>query len=99
MSNPRRAGTFWTDVWQVFMPHKIRVFMWHACNSTLPTKTKLFQRGIVPSFACPICNKHLETEKHILWDCSYARAVWQASIISSLSVLDTEIFTSNDFLA
>jgi hypothetical protein len=33
MSNPRRAGTFWTDVWQVFMPHKIRVFMWRACST------------------------------------------------------------------
>ena len=42
-SNPVRLNAFWNGKWKVNVPHKIRVFMWRACNSILPTKTNLFK--------------------------------------------------------
>ena len=68
-------------------PHKIRVFMWRACSSILPTKTNLFKREIVSSNTCPTCQDGAESVLHILWDCAYAKECWQNSPLSHLCTL------------
>ena len=83
-SNPRRSNIFWKKLWGADVPNKIKTFMWRTCNSILPTKTKLFQRGIVASSSCPVCHDEAETEKHILWECDFAREAWTNSSLEFL---------------
>uniref|UniRef100_A0A2N9F8H0 Reverse transcriptase domain-containing protein n=1 Tax=Fagus sylvatica TaxID=28930 RepID=A0A2N9F8H0_FAGSY len=86
-SNPVRLNAFWNGIWKANDPHKIRVFMWRACSSILPTKTNLFKRGIVSSSTCPTCQDGAESVLHILWDCAYAKECWQNSPLSHLCTL------------
>jgi hypothetical protein len=86
-SNPMRLNAFWNGIWRANVPHKIRVFMWRACSSILPTKTNLFKRGIVSSSTCPTCQDGAESVLHILWDCAYAKECWQNSPLSHLCTL------------
>ena len=86
-SNPVRLNAFWNGIWKANDPYKIRVFMWRACSSILPTKTNLFKQGIVSSSTCPTCQDGAESVLHILWDCAYAKECWQNSPLSHLCTL------------
>uniref|UniRef100_A0A2N9GQD2 Reverse transcriptase zinc-binding domain-containing protein n=1 Tax=Fagus sylvatica TaxID=28930 RepID=A0A2N9GQD2_FAGSY len=83
-SNPERLHAFWKSIWRVNVPHKIRVFMWRACSSCLPTKTSLFTRGVTSFSLCPICLDEAETMLHSLWDCGFAKECWQNSPLSHI---------------
>ena len=83
-SNPGRLHAFWKNLWSIDVPNKIRVFMWRACSSILPTKTNLFKRGIVSSSTCPNCNDEAETILHSLWECAYAKECWLNSPLSHM---------------
>ena len=43
-SNLRR---FWSRVWSMQVPHKIRHFVWRACCDALPTKTNLMRQKVI----------------------------------------------------
>ena len=43
-SNPARLHSFWNGIWATQVPPKIKTFIWRACNDSLPTQTKLFDR-------------------------------------------------------
>ncbi len=68
----------WTAIWSAKVQPKIRVFMWRACLDILPTRTKLFDRGILSSFSCQWCEEDPETSSHVLWQCDFAQRVWSA---------------------
>jgi hypothetical protein len=57
------------------------MFIWKACHNLLPTKTKLFHRGVCENQSCPICLREDETVEHCVWDCLTANDVWGASVI------------------
>uniref|UniRef100_A0A2N9GDA6 Reverse transcriptase domain-containing protein n=1 Tax=Fagus sylvatica TaxID=28930 RepID=A0A2N9GDA6_FAGSY len=88
-SNPSRKHIFWKGIWGVSVPHKVKVFMWRACNSTLPTKTNLFKRGVVSSCSCMVCHEEAEIVLHTLWDCEYAREVLCNSKLGSVCNFST----------
>uniref|UniRef100_A0A2N9F1N7 Reverse transcriptase zinc-binding domain-containing protein n=1 Tax=Fagus sylvatica TaxID=28930 RepID=A0A2N9F1N7_FAGSY len=83
-SDQSRNHSFWKSLWGVAVPNKIKVFMWRACKSSLPTKANLFSRGVLSSCTCPVCHDENETIFHTLWDCQYARTVWQNSLLHKL---------------
>jgi hypothetical protein len=58
------------------IPNKIKVFAWRASNNILPSKTRLFDKGILPSYTCDLCGEGPETLIHASWECSSARLVW-----------------------
>ena len=75
-SSGKVDGSLWKAIWSAKVPHKIRVFAWRAARNILPIKTKLFDRNIIPSFTCDLCNKDPETSSHALLEFSSARLVW-----------------------
>ena len=68
----------WIAIWSAKVQPKIRVFMWRACLDILPTRTKLFDRGILSSFSCQWCEENPESPSHVLWQCEFAQRVWSA---------------------
>ena len=84
-SDPSRTHSFWKSVWGMTVPNKIKMFMWRACNSSLPTKTNLFNRGVLSSSSCPVCQDEAKTILHIFWNCPYARSAWFNSPLHKFS--------------
>ena len=97
-SSTRDLHGFWTSVWSVKVPPKIKTFVWRVCRNILPTKTKLFERKLTSSYSCTWCMEEPETVDHVLWHCEFARKVWNACPIALpyLNVLGSSLL---DFLA
>ena len=70
------AKKFWTALWKLSVPNKIKMFAWRACNDSLPTLNNLARRKVVQSNICLSCIKEPETTLHALWGCEDIRAVW-----------------------
>jgi len=69
----------WTDMWQLKLPPKTKVFFWQACSNSLPTKDLLRQRKVECDVLCAICGNHEESIGHLFVECEYARACWRYS--------------------
>ena len=76
-SDAGRRHSFWKQVWFVMIPPKIKNFIWRACTDSLPLQTKLFDRKILNTFSCVLCLEAAESCTHLLWECSFAQAIWQ----------------------
>jgi hypothetical protein len=79
----------WAAIWSAQVPPKVRLFMWRACQDILPTKTKLFDKGLLHSVSCLWCEGEPETSSHVLWQCDFSQRIWIAcpvNIPSSVSV-------------
>jgi hypothetical protein len=79
----------WAAIWSAQVPPKVRLFMWRACQDILPTKTKLFDKGLLHSVSCLWCEGEPETSSHVLWQCDFTQRIWIACpviIPSSVSV-------------
>ena len=81
-SNPARLHSFWNGIWSAQVPPKIKTFIWRACNDSLLTRTKLFERKVLHSFSCVLCFEEAETCDHLFLECSFAQAVWLQSPLS-----------------
>uniref|UniRef100_A0A2N9GN60 Reverse transcriptase zinc-binding domain-containing protein n=1 Tax=Fagus sylvatica TaxID=28930 RepID=A0A2N9GN60_FAGSY len=66
-SSGKVEGSLWKAIWYAKVPHKIKVFAWRAAHNILPTKTKLFDRNIISSFTCDLCNEDLRLPLMLCW--------------------------------
>ncbi|XP_065633239.1 uncharacterized protein LOC136069073 [Quercus suber] len=78
-SNPALLHSLWNGIWSTQVPPKIKTFIWRACTDSLSTCTKLFERKVLHSFSCVLCNEKAETCDHLFLECSFAQAVWLQS--------------------
>ena len=69
----------------------MKTFLLQACSEILPTRANLFQKHIISSPLCPICEVESETVAHVLWACPTAKDVWIESFksIHKCSYLNT----------
>ena len=77
-STDEDAKSFWKKIWQLKVPNKVRVFLWRACSSGLPTKVGLYKRKVVADKLCDQCLVEVENEVHALWSCDDIHEVWEA---------------------
>ena len=80
-SSSNRLGSvrsLWSKIWSAQVPPKVRLFMWRACLDILPTKTKLYDKGLIHSVSCLWCEGEPESTSHILWQCDFAQKIWMA---------------------
>lgn len=68
---------FWSGIWKLPVPGKIKHFLWRACSDSLPTKQNLWRRKTVGCPKCEVCNSYPENTIHALWDCEDIRDVWE----------------------
>lgn len=66
---------FWKNIWRLKVPNKVKVFLWRACSSALPTKVGLHKRKIVNDNLCEQCWVEAEDEVHAVWNCDCIHVV------------------------
>ncbi|XP_030964645.1 uncharacterized protein LOC115985893 [Quercus lobata] len=87
-SNATCMKKFWSFIWRLRVPNKIRSFTWRACRNILPTKANLFRRKITPDSICEVCGNFEETTSHVLWHCHRAKEVWKEVGLDTDKVMD-----------
>lgn len=70
------------------MPGKIRNFLWRVCHNVLPTVANLAEKWVQIDEVCSWCHTQVETAVHVLFECEFAREVWEA--VGLLNVVYTE---------
>lgn len=77
-SNMSNAG-FWKKLWSLELPGKVRFFLWRTCRSCLPTGKALVNKRVNIDGKCPWCRMEEEDEKHVLFECQFAKEVWTST--------------------
>uniref|UniRef100_A0A803Q8H5 Reverse transcriptase domain-containing protein n=1 Tax=Cannabis sativa TaxID=3483 RepID=A0A803Q8H5_CANSA len=70
---------WWTALWTLNLPPKIKSLAWRAYHHILPTALNLFLKKSLPSPCCSLCHCPSESVTHALLDCSSAVKIWKAS--------------------
>ncbi|KAL5819428.1 hypothetical protein ACOSQ4_023270 [Xanthoceras sorbifolium] len=63
------ASSWWRFLWQLYLPAKVKVFLWKASHDWLPSFSQLFERKVVGSTRCSLCFRAVETPFHAVWFC------------------------------
>ena len=71
------------------MPNKIKAFICRECHGILPTRTRLFDRGISSYYKCVLCSDAAELLNHVLWDCPFGM---QELIVASYNAVLLNLF-------
>lgn len=79
-SSVDKISAWWSFLWALKIPNKVRVFIWRAFNEILPTSLNLSRRGISCSGLCSTCRDEIDSTFHALLSCSAAEEVWRNSI-------------------
>lgn len=65
----------WNLMWNLKLPSKIRLFIWHMIMDIMPTKSKLLQCHAIDNDLCPIYFLESEIITHVLFECVFAKRV------------------------
>ena len=76
VSNNGEVKKFWTALWRLKVPNKVKTFAWCACTKSLPTLKNLARRKVVQSNVCLSCKREPETMVYALWGCENIQVVW-----------------------
>lgn len=67
----------WKRLWQLPIPHKIRVFLWRLCRNTIPVRYRLRGKGVPVTISCPMCTGEVEHLRHLFFECKFAKDCWR----------------------
>ncbi|KAL5794819.1 hypothetical protein ACOSP7_003413 [Xanthoceras sorbifolium] len=68
-------AAWWSFLWSLSVPAKIKIFIWRACDNWLPVMTNLAARRVPVSHLCPLCCHRPETTVHALLGCPLLHSV------------------------
>lgn len=90
-----RANFFW----KAKTENKCRFFAWLMVHKKIVTSDKLQLRGWDNSPICSLCGIELETARHLIMECAFAKQIW-SSIWSKLGLqVPTTSLFNGDILA
>lgn len=75
-SNSMAETGFWSSIWKLQVPGKVKHFLWEACLNSLPTKQSLMKRMVPSDLVCHLCRTCTKDTMHALWGCVAAKQVW-----------------------
>lgn len=78
-------------LWDTRMLLKLHHFFWKVLYGSLSTRNNLKRRHVSNDDLCNRCWHELEIEKHLLFDCIYAKRIWRVSGISNTSIYDPRL--------
>ena len=64
-SNRQKKKEFWTTIWGLKCPSKVRHFLWQVCKNILPTNLCLWLRKVSKDDRCGLCGL-VESSGHAL---------------------------------
>lgn len=74
-SDMRADQKEWTDLWNVKVPSKVRVFLWRLAKQSIPTRDVRHHRNMAQNSNCSICGRQ-DSWRHSLLECKMAKCVW-----------------------
>lgn len=77
-------ANFWRKLWSLRLPSKVIHFVWRTCRLCLPTAVDLRSKRVNVEVTCSWCQTREENGVHVLFDCIFAREVWNAVGLSNL---------------
>ncbi|XP_074355726.1 uncharacterized protein LOC141695374 [Apium graveolens] len=67
---------FWKKLWGLKLPGKVTNLLWRTCRGVLPTAVALARKHVEVSTVCSWCQRAAEDDMHILFQCCFARDLW-----------------------
>ncbi|KAL2900568.1 hypothetical protein RDABS01_025650 [Bienertia sinuspersici] len=77
----------WKTIWNMEGPPRLKHFVWRACKGALAVMERLYDRYIIPSMECKVCDSSCETIIHALLSCKYSNEIWARTNLNML-ILD-----------
>ncbi|XP_062028521.1 uncharacterized protein LOC133744429 [Rosa rugosa] len=68
----------WGNIWKAQVPEKVKICIWRACSSLLPTRAKLQSKGYTGDRNCLLCTHKYEDTSHVFCQCPIATSVLAA---------------------
>lgn len=65
----------WKKLWKIQVLPRFAHFLWRALKGVIPTRQKLWNKGVRCPMFCPRCDNATETVEHALRDCPWSRSV------------------------
>lgn len=72
--NNMEANSFWSNVWRIHAPERVRYFIWLVCHGRLFIDLKKSRNQLGDS-CCNFCGNEIESILHVLRECLLARAI------------------------
>lgn len=63
-------------MWSLKIQGKVTIFLWRLCRGCLPTVAALASKQVNISSNCVWCHSEVESDRHVLFECGFARDVW-----------------------
>ena len=76
---PTSNGTIeniWQDLWKLKIHNRTKMLLWRIGSSALPTEKMLAQRIGGQDTLCHLCGAAEESDIHLFFECSIAKAIW-----------------------
>ncbi|KAL6526559.1 hypothetical protein OROGR_015649 [Orobanche gracilis] len=70
------SNDVWKKLWKLNTLPRHKHLMWKILKNSIPSRKKLWNRGIAGPLWCHRCPNREETAEHIFRDCSWSRGVW-----------------------
>ncbi|KAK8675474.1 hypothetical protein V6N13_033540 [Hibiscus sabdariffa] len=64
---------FYTELWDISLPAKVKITMWRIAHNFLPTFANLQIRRLNVNNVCSLCQSTSETIDHLMRDCWFSR--------------------------
>lgn len=68
---------FWSGIWKLKVPPKVKNLVWCICRGYLPTRVRHFDKGVQCPTNCVSCPSNHEDMSHIFFECPFAIHVWK----------------------
>ena len=69
----------WKRLWNLNLPHKIKIFLWRFCKNNIPVRYLLRSKGVLNPITCPMCEGDIEHLLHVFFDCTFAQQCWSTA--------------------
>lgn len=73
------AKKYWSFVWKIQVPNKVRVFLWRLLTNGLPVLENMSKRKMHVNVLCSVCLEQSESIMHTFCHCQFARLTWATS--------------------
>jgi hypothetical protein len=81
---------WWSKLWKLDIPPKIRIFWWRVLHNYLPSKQELKRRHILRENFCEVCGGGRRIIFHIAIDCLVAKQFWR--VVKNITGVKLPVF-------